>query len=166
MESDQAALFSQVHGPTGNGRSPRTRQSRSTSPNGKWEAFKHVKANQGAAGIDGQSVTEFEADLSNNLYKLWNRLSSGSYFPLPVRRVEIPKAKGGTRPLGIPTVADRVAQEVPPRFLQPHLESVFHADPMVTARPIGTPRRAHGASAVLALRLGARSGHQKLLRQH
>ena len=64
-----------------------------------WEAFKRVKANQGAAGVDGQSIAEFEANLSGNLYKLWNRLSSGSYFPLPVRRVEIPKADGGTRPL-------------------------------------------------------------------
>jgi len=63
-----------------------------------WEAFKHVKANQGAAGVDGQSVPAFEAALSNNLYKLWNRLSSGSYFPPPVRRVDIPKANGGTRP--------------------------------------------------------------------
>ena len=62
-----------------------------------WEAFKRVKANQGAAGVDAQSITEFEVDLSNNLYKLWNRLSSGSYFPPPVRRVEIPKADGGTR---------------------------------------------------------------------
>jgi retron-type reverse transcriptase len=68
-----------------------------------WEAFKKVKANQGAAGVDGQSIADFEADLSNNLYKLWNRLSSGSYFPPPVRRVEIPKVDGGTRPLGIPT---------------------------------------------------------------
>src|SRR5438309_2061885 len=75
-----------------------------------WEAFKKVKANQGAAGVDGQSIADFEADLSNNLYKLWNRLSSGSYFPPPVRRIEIPKANGGTRPLGIPTVADRIAQ--------------------------------------------------------
>ena len=73
-----------------------------------WEAFKKVKANQGAAGVDGQSIADFEADLSNNLYKLWNRLSSGSYFPPPVRRVDIPKANGGTRPLGIPTVADRL----------------------------------------------------------
>ena len=72
-----------------------------------WEAFKRVKANQGAAGVDGQSIAAFEANLSGNLYKLWNRLSSGSYFPPPVRRVEIPKANGGTRPLGIPTVADR-----------------------------------------------------------
>lgn len=68
-----------------------------------WEAFKKVKANQGAAGVDGQSIGEFEANLADNLYKLWNRLSSGSYLPSPVRRVDIPKASGGTRPLGIPT---------------------------------------------------------------
>ena len=67
-----------------------------------WEAFKRVKANQGAAGVDEQSIAEFEADLRNNLYKLWNRLSSGSYFPPPVLRVNISKADGGTRPLGIP----------------------------------------------------------------
>ena len=93
-----------------------------------WEAFKRVKANRGAAGVDGQSIADFEADLSNNLYKLWNRLSSGSYFPLPVLRVNIPKADGGTRPLGIPTVADRIAQEVARRNLEPRLEPVFHAD--------------------------------------
>jgi group II intron reverse transcriptase/maturase len=93
-----------------------------------WEAFKHVKANQGAAGVDGQSIAEFEANLSGNLYKLWNRLSSGSYFPPPVRRVDIPKANGGTRPLGIPTVADRIAQEVARRYLEPILEPVFHSD--------------------------------------
>ncbi len=93
-----------------------------------WEAFKRVKANRGAAGVDGQSIADFEADLSNNLYKLWNRLSSGSYFPSPVRRVDIPKADGGTRPLGIPTVADRIAQEVVRRNLEPILEPVFHTD--------------------------------------
>jgi hypothetical protein len=94
-----------------------------------WEAFKKVKANQGAAGVDGQSIEEFEADLEGNLYKLWNRLSSGSYFPAPVRRVDIPKEHGeGTRPLGIPTVADRVAQEVVRRYLEPRLEPIFHAD--------------------------------------
>ena len=70
-----------------------------------WEAFKRVKANQGAAGVDGQSIAEFEANLAGNLYKLWNRMSSGSYFPPPVRRVDIPKADGGTRPLGVPTRA-------------------------------------------------------------
>jgi len=93
-----------------------------------WEAFKKVKANQGAAGVDGQSVSDFEADLSNNLYKLWNRMSSGSYFPPPVRRVDIPKDDGRTRPLGIPTVGDRIAQEVVKRYLEPRLEPVFHAD--------------------------------------
>jgi hypothetical protein len=93
-----------------------------------WEAFKKVKANQGAAGVDGQSVSDFEADLSNNLYKLWNRMSSGSYFPPPVRRVDIPKDDGRTRPLGIPTVGDRIAQEVVKRYLEPRLEPIFHAD--------------------------------------
>jgi group II intron reverse transcriptase/maturase len=93
-----------------------------------WEAFKRVKANQGAAGVDGQSILEFEANLSGNLYRLWNRLLSGSYFPPPVRRVEIPKASGGRRPLGIPTVTDRIAQEVARRYLEPILEPVFHAD--------------------------------------
>ena len=93
-----------------------------------WEAFKRVKANQGAAGVDGQSIAEFEANLSGNLYKLWNWMSSGSYLPPPVRRVDIPKADGGTRPLGIPTVADRVAQEVARRYLEPIVEPVFHVD--------------------------------------
>ncbi|NEV65441.1 group II intron reverse transcriptase/maturase, partial [Thiorhodococcus minor] len=76
-----------------------------------WEAYKRVKANQGGAGVDGQSLAEFAEDLENNLYKLWNRLASGSYMPPPVKRVEIPKV-GGVRPLGIPTVADRIAQTV------------------------------------------------------
>jgi RNA-directed DNA polymerase len=93
-----------------------------------WEAFKHVKTNQGAAGVDGQSIEDFEARLGDNLYKLWNRLSSGSYMPPPVRRVDIPKANGGTRPLGIPTVADRVAQEVVRRYLEPLVEPMFHED--------------------------------------
>src|SRR5512134_969220 len=93
-----------------------------------WEAFKHVKANQGAAGVDGQSLQDFEVRLADNLYKLWNRLSSGSYMPPPVRRVEIPKGSGGTRPLGIPTVADRIAQEVIRRRLEPLVEPLFHAD--------------------------------------
>ena len=80
--------------------------------------------------MDGQTVADFEADLSNNLYKLWNRMSSGSYFPPPVRRVDIPKgdSKTETRPLGIPTVADRIAQEVVKRYLEPVLEPIFHRD--------------------------------------
>lgn len=93
-----------------------------------WDAYKRVKANRGAAGVDGQSIKAFEENLSANLYKLWNRLASGSYFPPPVRRVEIPKGDGRTRPLGIPTVTDRIAQMVITRFLQPVLESHFHAD--------------------------------------
>ena len=75
-----------------------------------YSAYLRVKANKGSAGIDGQSLYDFEQNLENNLYKLWNRMSSGSYFPKAVKRVEIPKADGGIRPLGIPTVADRVAQ--------------------------------------------------------
>ena len=93
-----------------------------------WVAYKRVKENRGAAGIDGQSISEFEENLSGNLYKLWNRLASGSYFPMPVRRVEIPKRDGKKRPLGIPTVADRIAQMVVKRFLEPLLEPHFHAD--------------------------------------
>jgi RNA-directed DNA polymerase len=95
-----------------------------------WEAYKRVKANQGAAGVDGQSIAKFEEDLSSNLYRIWNRMSSGSYFPPPVRRVDIPKGPGkaGTRPLGIPTVSDRIAQMVVQRYLEPILEPVFHDD--------------------------------------
>jgi len=90
-----------------------------------WEAYKKVRANQGAAGVDGQSIADFEADLSNNLYKLWNRLSSGSYFPPPVRRVDIPKGDGKTRPLGIPTVRDRVVQTAVRMVLEPIFEHEF-----------------------------------------
>src|SRR4029077_13821191 len=79
-----------------------------------WEAFKRVKANQGAAGVDGQSIEDFEANLSGNLYKLWNRMSSGSYFPPPVRRVDIPKASGGIRPLGVSPGADPIAPKGAP----------------------------------------------------
>ena len=93
-----------------------------------WEAYKRVKANRGAAGIDGQTIAEFDEDLSNNLYRIWNRMSSGSYLPPPVRRVEIPKGDGRTRPLGIPTVADRIAQMVVKRQLEPKLEPLFHDD--------------------------------------
>lgn len=98
------------------------------SKRGVWEAYKRVKANQGAAGVDGQSIEQFEEDLENNLYRLWNRLCSGSYFPPPVRRVDIPKGDGRTRPLGIPTVSDRIAQMVVQRFLEPVLEPLFHTD--------------------------------------
>ena len=93
-----------------------------------WEAYQRVKANRGTAGVDGQSLAAFEEDLKGNLYKVWNRMSSGSYLPPPVRLVEIPKDNGGTRPLGIPTVADRVAQTVVKMVLEPCVEPVFHPD--------------------------------------
>src|SRR5262249_45563280 len=75
-----------------------------------YEAYKAVKSNGGAAGVDEQSIEQFEEDLAGNLYKIWNRMSSGTYFPPPVRAVPIPKKSGGERILGVPTVADRVAQ--------------------------------------------------------
>ena len=93
-----------------------------------WEAYKRVKANKGAAGVDGQTLEAFEQDLEGTLYKLWNRLASGSYFPPPVLRVEIPKGDGRMRPLGIPTVADRIAQTVVKQYLEPELEKHFHPD--------------------------------------
>ncbi|MCA1607654.1 MAG: group II intron reverse transcriptase/maturase, partial [Acidobacteria bacterium] len=94
-----------------------------------WKAYQHVKANRGAAGVDGVSLEEFETDLRNNLFKIWNRMSSGSYFPPPVRAVEIPKPHGGgTRMLGVPTVADRIAQTVAALALEPRTESIFHED--------------------------------------
>src|ERR1700674_4078176 len=94
-----------------------------------WEAYRQVKANRGAAGMDGQSIEDFDRDLSNNLYRIWNRMCSGSYFPPPVRRVDIPKGdSGGTRPLGIPTVSDRIAQMVVKRYLEPILEPRFDRD--------------------------------------
>ena len=93
-----------------------------------WDAYERVKANQGAAGVDGESIADFEADLKGNLYKLWNRMSSGSYFPPPVRAVEIPKKAGGVRTLGVPTVADRIAQTVVRAYLEPEVEPFFHPD--------------------------------------
>jgi group II intron reverse transcriptase/maturase len=93
-----------------------------------WEAYQQVKANRGAAGIDEETIAMFEQNLSKNLYKLWNRMSSGSYFPPPVKQVEIPKAKGGTRKLGVPTVADRIAQTVVKQLIEPKLDPMFHPD--------------------------------------
>jgi group II intron reverse transcriptase/maturase len=93
-----------------------------------YEAYKAVKSNAGSAGVDGQTIEQFEADLQNNLYKLWNRMSSGSYFPPPVRAVSIPKKTGGQRILGVPTVADRVAQMVVKQLIEPELDPIFLAD--------------------------------------
>lgn len=94
-----------------------------------FEAYRRVKANKGAAGVDEQSIAAFEVDLKGNLYKLWNRMSSGSYFPPPVKMVEIPKPGGkGIRTLGVPTVADRIAQTVAAMYLEPKVEPLFHPD--------------------------------------
>src|SRR6266852_1533643 len=93
-----------------------------------WEAYKRVKANKGAAGVDEQSIADFEKRLKPNLYKIWNRMSSGSYFPPPVRTVKIPKANGGERKLGIPTVSDRIAQMVVKSRLEPEVNPLFHPD--------------------------------------
>jgi RNA-directed DNA polymerase len=93
-----------------------------------WEAYLRVKENKGAPGIDGCSIEDFEADLKNNLYLLWNRMSSGSYFPPPVKAVEIPKSHGGVRILGVPTVADRIAQTMVAMELERRVEPMFHPD--------------------------------------
>ena len=94
-----------------------------------WEAYRRVKANKGAAGVDEQSIAAFEENRDRNLYKIWNRMSSGSYFPPPVKAVEIPKAGGkGVRVLGVPTVADRIAQTVVKMYLEPKVEPIFHPD--------------------------------------
>jgi RNA-directed DNA polymerase len=92
------------------------------------EAYKRVKANKGTAGIDDQSLEEFEISLDNNLYMLWNRMASGSYFPPPVKAVAIPKRSGGKRTLGIPTVMDRIAQAVVKMVIEPNMEKYFHED--------------------------------------
>ena len=96
-----------------------------------YEAYKAVKANAGAAGVDRQTIEQFDANLRDNLYKIWNRMSSGSYFPPPVRAVSIPKKNGGQRILGVPTVADRVAQMVVKMVIEPDLDSTFLPDFMV-----------------------------------
>lgn len=110
-----------------------------------WKAYQQVKANRGAAGIDNETIQAFEKDLKDNLYKLWNRMSSGSYFPSQVKGVAIPKKTGGKRMLGIPTVADRIAQTVVSMTLEPFLEPLFHQD-SYGYRP---GRSAHDAIAVV-----------------
>lgn len=91
-----------------------------------WKAYWKVRANQGSAGIDGVSLSEFDKKRSKNLYKIWNRLSSGSYFPPAVKQVSIPKKDGGERKLGIPTVSDRIAQMVVKQHLEPKVDESFH----------------------------------------
>ena len=110
-----------------------------------WKAYKLVKKNKGSAGIDDKTIADFEEKLGDNLYKIWNRMSSGSYFPPAVKRVEIPKASGGKRPLGIPTVSDRVAQTVVKLYLEPKVEPHFHKD-SYGYRPDKTALEAVGAA--------------------
>lgn len=98
------------------------------SKNVVWEAYKRVKANKGSAGVDKVSMTEFEKRLKDNLYKIWNRMSSGTYFPPPVKAVAIPKKQGGERILGVPTVSDRIAQMVVKVYFEPRVEPFFHED--------------------------------------
>jgi group II intron reverse transcriptase/maturase len=93
-----------------------------------YEAYKAVKSNRGAAGVDGQTLEQFDADLKGNLYRIWNRMSSGSYFPAPVKAVSIPKKSGGERILGVPTVGDRTAQMVVKQLIEPDLEPIFLTD--------------------------------------
>ena len=91
-----------------------------------WESYKKVKSNKGSGGVDGISLATYSEDLSRNLYKLWNRLTSGSYYPQAVLQVEIPKKDGSKRKLGIPTIEDRIAQQVIKDYLEPRLEKEFH----------------------------------------
>ena len=118
-----------------------------------WEAYQRVKANKGAAGVDGQSIEQFEADLSRNLYRIWNRMSSGSYFPPAVKAVPIPKKSGGERILGVPTVSDRIAQTAVTLLLEPILEPVFHDKSYGYRRG----RSAHDALAVTRKRCWERA---------
>ncbi|CAI3237667.1 MAG: group II intron reverse transcriptase/maturase [Clostridium sp.] len=92
------------------------------------EAYKRVKSNKGSAGVDGIDFEKFEENLKGNLYKLWNRMSSGCYFPAPVLAVDIPKKNGETRTLGIPTITDRIAQMIARMYLEPKVEPIFHED--------------------------------------
>jgi RNA-directed DNA polymerase len=121
-----------------------------------YDAYKAVKDNAGAAGVDQQTIEQFDADLMGNLYKIWNRMSSGSYFPPPVRAVSIPKKNGGQRILGVPTVADRVAQMVVKQIMERTLEPIFLPD-SYGYRPNKSALDAHrcDARALLDVRLGA-----------
>jgi RNA-directed DNA polymerase len=89
------------------------------------EAYRKVNSNKGSAGVDKESLEKFQENLLENLYKIWNRMSSGSYFPQAVKEVVIPKAGGGERKLGIPTISDRIAQEVVKTYLEPRMEAIF-----------------------------------------
>jgi RNA-directed DNA polymerase len=115
-----------------------------------YEAYKAVRSNRGAAGVDGQTLEQFDEDLGGNLYKIWNRMSSGSYFPPPVRAVSIPKKNGsGERILGVPTVGDRIAQMVVKQLIEADLDLSSCRTPMVTDREnrLWTPWGSHVSGA-------------------
>lgn len=118
-----------------------------------WEAYRRVKANKGAAGVDGQTLEMFDVDLSRDLYRIWDRMSSGSYFPPAVKAVPIPKKSGGERILGVPTVSDRIAQTAVTLVLEPILEPVFHDDSYGYRRA----KSAHDALAVTRKRCWERN---------
>ena len=125
-----------------------------------WEAWLHVKANQGAAGIDAETIERFETKLAANLYKLWNRMSSGSYFPPPVKAVPIPKKSGGVRVLGIPTVSDRIAQTAVKMWLEPRLDPIFHRRLLwLSAWEIGAGGDRRHQTPLLGPRLGGGVRH-------
>ena len=130
-----------------------------------WEAYQRVKANKGAPGVDGCSIEDFEKDLKNNLYKIWNRMSSGSYFPPPVRAVAIPKRRWRCRVLGVPTVADRIAQTVVAEDLGSRWSRISTPTPRAIGWAVGAGRGREVPAAVLEERLGGRPGHPVLLRQ-
>lgn len=127
-----------------------------------WNAHLSVKTNKGAAGSDGQSIEDLDADLKNNLYKIWNRLSLRSYFPPPVKRVDIPKSNGKVRSLGIPTVSDRIAQMVIKNRLKPLVDPHFHND-SYDYRPRKSALDAIAQARCRCWRLGSRHGYQGFL---
>src|SRR5258707_14409908 len=127
LERSSDVVPTESVGQPGNGEEP----ARKVKPFGiakrvVWEAYRHVKANRGAAGIDGESMEMFEANLKDNLYRVWNRMSSGSYMPPAIRLVEIPEKSGGGRTLGIAAIGDRIAQAVAKAYIEPALEQLFH----------------------------------------
>lgn len=121
-----------------------------------WKAYQLVNRNGKASGVDVQSLDDFAKDLENKLYKLWSRMAFGSYFPPPVRRVEIPKSGGGSRPLGIPTVGDRVAHMVVKQVLEPQLEPIFDQVFMATDRASRPTRPWRAAASAAASMIGQR----------
>ena len=129
-----------------------------------FQAYQRVKRNKGAAGVDGITIDMFEQDLKRNLYKIWNRMSSGSYHPQPVKQVAIPKANGGERLLGIPTVADRIAQTTVQLLLEPRGRSAFPSRFIRISSGKIRPRcPGSRPKAMLAQRLVHRPGHKRFL---